>query len=162
MEDEIYHQMSLFSEIYDKKIIKKKEIRLIEFFAGIGAQHKALSELVKYTNGKIKLVSWKICEWAFNSYCAYNSIHIKDFNDYSKGKSLEEMLAKIKGTSTNYSEPLSEKQLRSKSISWIKQAYNNIIATHNLVNIMEVKGGDLEIRDTDKYEYILTYSFPCQ
>ena len=38
--------------------------------------------------------------------------------------------------------------------------YNNIQATHNLVNIQQVKGGDLEITDTDKYEYILTYSFP--
>lgn len=27
---------------------------------------------------------------------------------------------------------------------------------------MQVKGDDLEIVDKDKYEYILTYSFPCQ
>jgi DNA (cytosine-5)-methyltransferase 1 len=31
-----------------------------------------------------------------------------------------------------------------------------------LVNICNVKGKDLEIVDTDKYEYIMTYSFPCQ
>jgi hypothetical protein len=41
-----------------------------------------------------------------------------------------------------------------------RQIYNNICATHNLVNIQQVKGGDLEITDIDKYEYILTYSFP--
>jgi DNA (cytosine-5)-methyltransferase 1 len=38
----------------------------------------------------------------------------------------------------------------------------NIAITNNLVNIQQVKGKDLEIVDTDKYEYILTYSFPCQ
>ena len=32
----------------------------------------------------------------------------------------------------------------------------------DLVNIQQVKGEDLEIVDTDKYDYILTYSFPCQ
>ena len=49
---------------------------------------------------------------------------------------------------------LNEKQART--------IYNNIQATHNLVNIQQVKGKDLEITDTDKYDYILTYSFPCQ
>jgi DNA (cytosine-5)-methyltransferase 1 len=49
---------------------------------------------------------------------------------------------------------LNEKQLRT--------IYNNIRATHNLVNIQTVCGKDLEIEDTDEYDYILTYSFPCQ
>ena len=40
--------------------------------------------------------------------------------------------------------------------------YENIYVTNNLVNIQQVKGEDLEIVDTDKYDYILTYSFPCQ
>ena len=40
--------------------------------------------------------------------------------------------------------------------------YNNIKATHNLVNIQQVHGEDLEITDTDKYCYVMTYSFPCQ
>lgn len=40
--------------------------------------------------------------------------------------------------------------------------YNNIQATHNLVNIQQVNGNDLEIIDKDKYTYIMTYSFPCQ
>ena len=43
-----------------------------------------------------------------------------------------------------------------------RKIYNNIIATDNLVNIQQVKGKDLEITDTDKYDYICTYSFPCQ
>lgn len=44
----------------------------------------------------------------------------------------------------------------------LKTIIENIEITHNLVNIQQVKGKDLEIVDTDKYEYILTYSFPCQ
>ena len=155
MEEEIVQQLSLWDSIYPKKIITKP-IRLIEFFAGIGAQHKALKQLTD------NVESWKICEWAYNSYCSYNAIHIKDFKDYSQGLSKEELIEKVRGTSTNYNEPLTDKQLKSKPIEWLKNAYNNIVATHNLINIMEVKGKDLEIVDTDKYEYILTYSFPCQ
>ena len=49
---------------------------------------------------------------------------------------------------------LSEEQLRT--------IWNNKVITHNLVNIQNVKGKDLKIEDTDKYEYIMTYSFPCQ
>ena len=49
---------------------------------------------------------------------------------------------------------LNEKQART--------IYNNIQATHNLVNIQQVKGSDLKITDNDKYTYIMTYSFPCQ
>lgn len=152
---EIYQQKSLWECIYPKKVIDKP-IRLIELFAGIGAQHKALKQL---TN---QVESWKICEWAYNSYCSYNAIHIKDFKDYSQGLSKEELIEKVKGTSTNYNEPLSDKQLQSKPIEWLRNAYNNIVATHNLIDIMRVHGEDLEIVDTDKYEYILTYSFPCQ
>ena len=154
-EDKIYQQMSLWDLIYPKKIIDKP-IRLIEFFAGIGAQHKALKQLTD------QVESWKICEWAYNSYCSYNAIHIKDFTDYSQNLSKEELIEKVRGTSTNYNKPLTDKQLKRKPIEWLRNAYNNIKATHNLINIMEVHGKDLEIVDTDKYEYILTYSFPCQ
>ena len=42
--EENYQQMSLWDLIYPRKIIDKP-IRLIEFFAGIGAQHKALKQL---------------------------------------------------------------------------------------------------------------------
>ncbi len=155
MEQEIIQQLSLWDYIYPRKIIDKP-IRLIEFFAGIGSQFKALKQL---TNN---VESWKICEWAYNSYCSYNAIHIKDNKDYSQGLSKEELIEKVRGTSTNYNDPLTDKQLQAKPIEWLRNAYNNIVATRNLVNIMEVHGKDLEIVDTDKYEYILTYSFPCQ
>lgn len=148
-------QMNLWEFIYPMKRIMKP-IRLIELFAGIGSQFKALKVLTQ------NVESYKICEWAYNSYCSYNAIHIKDYKDYSNGLTKEQLIKKVKGTSLNYNEPLTDKQLASKPLEWLKNAYNNIVATHNLVNIMEIQGKDLEIVDTDKYEYIMTYSFPCQ
>lgn len=148
-------QMNLWEFIYPMKRITKP-IRLIELFAGIGSQFKALKVLTQ------NVESYKICEWAYNSYCSYNAIHIKDYKDYSNGLTKEQLIEKVKGTSLNYNEPLTDKQLASKPLEWLKNAYNNIVATHNLVNIMEIHGKDLEIVDTDKYEYIMTYSFPCQ
>ena len=70
------------------------------------------------------------------------------------------MLEKVKMVSLNYSDPISEKSIKSKGEKWVRDVYNNIVATHNLVNVMEVKGVDLEINELDKYTYILTYSFP--
>ena len=147
-------QGTIWDLMYPRKKIEKP-IRLIEFFAGIGAQHKALSQLTD-------VESWRICEWAFNSYCSYNAIHIKDSTDYSEGKSRDELIQRARGTSSNYNEPIPDSQLKRKPIEWLRKAYNNIVATHNLVNIMEVHGKDLGIVDTDRYEYVLTYSFPCQ
>lgn len=147
----------LFALSREKKVITKP-IKLIELFAGIGAQHKALSILSKIFG--IEFESYKICEWAIPSIKAYNLIHTKDFTDYSKGKSKEEMIKRIDGVSSNYNEPI--KDLSKLKIEQIRDIYNDCVATHNLVNIMNVKGGDLEIKDTDKYEYIMTYSFPCQ
>lgn len=44
----------------------------------------------------------------------------------------------------------------------LREIYNNIQATHNLVDISQVHGNDLEIINPDQYTYIMTYSFPCQ
>jgi len=150
---ENYQQLTIWNQIYPKKRIIKP-IRLIELFAGIGSQAKSLEVL------GVPFEHYKICEWAIPSIAAYNAIHLKDFADYSKDKTKEEMLARINGVSADYNNQLSN--LEKKPIDWIKKVYNSCIATHNLVNIMNVHGQDLEIVDTDKYEYILTYSFPCQ
>lgn len=155
MSDRQEQQLTLWEYISQKRKITKP-IRLIELFAGIGAQAKALEVL------GVEFEHYKICEWAYNSYCGYNAIHIKDKTDYSIGKSKEELIERVKGTSINYNEPLTSDQLNKKSIDWLRNAYNNCVATHNLINIMEVHGQDLEIVDIDKYDYLMTYSFPCQ
>ena len=148
-----FYQFNLFN--FDKEHYKiNKPIRLIELFAGIGAQAKALEIL------GVTFEHWKICEWAANSIKSYNAIHLKDFTDYSKGKTKEELIEYLQGNiSTNYNDPCN---VAKKNEEWLRDIYNNCVATHNLMNIMKVKGGDLEVKDTDKFTYIMTYSFPCQ
>lgn len=42
-------------------------------------------------------------------------------------------------------------------------SYNAIHGTNfSPTDVTVVRGGDLGVMDTDKYDYILTYSFPCQ
>lgn len=149
---------TIFDMLYDNyKIVKP--VRLIECFAGYGSQ--ALS--LKYLG--VKFEHHKICEWATKSIQAYKDNHFTNDNtDYSKDLTQEQVIDFLfkKGVSMNYNEPMSYDQIKRKGEEWQRVTYNNIIATHNLVNISQVKGKDLEITDTDKYDYILTYSFPCQ
>ena len=72
-----------------------------------------------------------------------------------------EFLTRV-GISSNYNEPMTKEQINRLSEDNLKKIIKNIAITHNLVNIQQVKGKDLEIVDTDKYDYILCYSFPCQ
>ena len=147
-------QDSIFDMLYPKYKITKP-IRLIEMFGGYGSQYLSL----KYIGANVK--HHKLIEWAAKSIQAYNDIHIQDYTDYSKDLTDEEVLNKVYelGVSLNYNEPATKEQLKRQNY---RKIYNNIIATNNLVNIQQVKGKDLEITDTDKYDYICTYSFPCQ
>lgn len=137
----------------------KKPIRLIEFFAGYGSQALALKEL------GVKFSHWKICEWAIKSIQAYKDNHFKDENeDYSKLYSTEFIYKKLAemGISSNYNEPLTLEQVKRLGETECRKIFNNIHITGNLVNISRVKGEDLQIYDPEHYDYILTYSFPCQ
>lgn len=159
LEEEYIEQLSLFDDVLTEYKITKP-VRLISFFSGIEAQYKALSFLGKTL--QIPVESYKTCEWAYNSIVACNAIHNRDFTDYAKDMTKEQLVSAMNGISVNYNEPLTFEQLSKKPLSWLRNAYNNSVANHNLLNIMTVKGSDLGIVDTDKYEYILTYSFPCQ
>ena len=152
------NQTSIFDIMYPKFKITKP-IRLIEFFAGYGSQALAL----KYLG--VPFEHHKTCEWAIKSIQAYKDIHFTDDDtDYSKDLSVEEIKNYLfnKGISSNYNEPMSKQQVDRLGEQQARTIYNNIFATHNLVNIQQVKGSDLEIKDIDKFDYILTYSFPCQ
>lgn len=100
----MFQQLSIFEFLYPKYKINKP-IRLIELFAGIGSQAKALENL------KVDFSHYKICEFDKFAVASYNTIHNTNFK-----------------TS----------------------------------DITKLKAEDLEIVDTDKYCYIMTYSFPCQ
>ena len=150
-------QLDIFGALYEEYKITKP-IRLIEFFAGYGSQNLAL----KYLGANYE--SWKICEWATKSIQAYNDLHHEDYTDYSMVYNYQEILDFLynKGVSMNYNNPMTLEQIKRKGEKWCRNVFNNIIATNNLVNIQQASGKDLDIVDTDKYDYVLTYSFPCQ
>ena len=97
-------QVNLF-DVDRKKYKIQKPIRLIELFAGIGSQAKALKNL------GANFEHYRVVEWDKHAMKSYNAIH---------------------GTNFETSD------------------------------ITKIHASDLEIVDTDKYEYIMTYSFPCQ
>lgn len=82
-----------------------KPIRLIELFAGIGAQAKALENL------GVSFEHYRICEFDKYAVASYNAVHGTNFE------------------------------------------------TSDITQIHE---SDLAVTETEKYCYILTYSFPCQ
>lgn len=97
-------QLNIFSYILPQYKITKP-IRLIELFAGIGSQAKALKNL------GANFEHYRVVEWDKYAINSYNSVH---------------------GT------------------------------TFTTSDIAKIKGSDLGIVDTRLYDYILTYSFPCQ
>ena len=127
------------------------------FPSGYGSQALAL----KYLG--VEFEHWKICEWAIKSIQAYKDIHFtNDTKEISMSKN--EMIDYLynKGISSNYNEPMTKSQISRLNEKQLKTIIENIEITHNLVNIQQVKGQDLEIIEKEQYEYILTYSFPCQ
>lgn len=150
-------QLSLYDLLYEKYKITKP-IRLIELFSGYGSQALALKYLgVDFTH-------WRICEWATKSIQAYNDLHIRDYTDYSKDLTTDAVIERLAayGISMDYNKPMTLDQIKRKGVKWIRNTYNNIIATHNLVDVSKAKATNLNITDTEKFTYLLTYSFPCQ
>lgn len=151
-------QGNIFDIMYPKFKIDKP-IRLISLFSGYDSQALAL----KYLG--IDFEHYKTCEWAVKSIQALKDLHFGfDNNDYSASldqDEIKEFLLK-KGISQDYNKPMNEQQIKRMSEKYARHVFNNIIATRNLVNIQQVKGSDLEVKNTDIYIYICTYSFPCQ
>lgn len=152
------NQTNIFEMMYPTFKISKP-IKLITLFSGYDSGALAL----KYLG--VDFEHYKTCEWAVKSIQALKDLHFgEDNNDYSKDLSVEELKEYLykKGISSNYNDPMTREQINRLSEQQCRTIYNNIKATHNLVNIQQVKGVDLEIKDIDKFDYILTYSFPCQ
>lgn len=150
-------QISMFDGT--KKFAIDKPIRLISLFSGYDSQLFAL----KYLG--LNVESWRTCEWAVKSIQALRDAHFEhDSTDYSANYSVEDVYNQLfaYGISANYNEPMTREQIKRLGEQKARIIYNNIKATHNMVNIQQVHGEDLGIVDTDKYCYIMTYSFPCQ
>lgn len=150
-------QISIFDGA--NKYVNDKPIRLIETFAGYGSTALGL----KYLG--IPFEHYRIAEWAVKSIQAYKDMHFPDDNtDYSCGMSFDNVIDYLfeRGISADYNKPMTREQIKRMGESKCRIVYNNIKATHNLVSVCNVKAKDLEITDTDRFTYLLTYSFPCQ
>ncbi len=97
-------QLNIF-ELTKPKYKITKPIRLIELFAGIGSQAKALKNI------GANFEHYRVIEFDKYAIASYNAIHDTNFP---------------------------------------------------ILDIRDISAVDLGIVETDKYEYILTYSFPCQ
>ena len=156
-------QTDIFSFMYEHYKIKKT-IRLISLFSGYDSQLLSLKYL-KQDGYNLNVESHKTCEWAIKSIQALKDLHHnEDDTDYSNNLNFEELVNYLsdKGISADYNKPMTKDQVKRLGEEKCRTIYNNIKATHNMVNIMQVKGSDLEISEQEKYEYIMTYSFPCQ
>lgn len=132
-----------------------KPIRLIELFSGVGAQASALERL------GVPFEHWITSDWEVNAVASYNAIHIGDYTDYSEGMDEEALNAYLwkMGISTDGKKPMKPEQIARKGIAWKRTVYNNFVATNNLGSVTQIHGVDLEIEQTDKYTYLLTYLF---
>lgn len=150
------YQISLFDG--EHRFENDKPIRLISLFAGYDSQFLAL----KYLG--IPFEHYRISEWAVKSIQANKDITAPNDNtDYSKGMSVMEVKAWLYGKiSADYNTPMTEQQINRLSEKQARTIYNNMQATHNLGSITQNKAEDLAVVDTDKFTYIMTYSFPCQ
>lgn len=149
-------QMSLFECTFDRFIIDRP-IRLIELFAGIGAQSKAFENL------GADFESHRVVEWSCNSIIAYNAIHVGDFNDYSQNLTKEEILERVRGVSIDYNKPATDAELLRRGEKWLRKLYSSMVAIKDLCpDVSRVHAEDLGITERERYCYILTYSFPCQ
>lgn len=151
-------QINLF-EILHKPFKIHKKIRLIEKFGGYGSQAMALEYM------GIDFEHYKLCEWEVNAIASYKKTHMEnDSTDYSTDMSKEELADTLfkMGISNDGKKPMKLKAISRKGEQWLRRTYNNIRATHNLVDITKIHADDLEIVERDKYCYIMTYSFPCQ
>lgn len=134
-----------------------KPIRLIELFAGYGSQALAM----KYLG--LPFEHHRICEWAINSIKAYKNLHFpNDHTDYSADFTDEQIAIELHhlGVSIDYNKPATLQQLKRRKD--LREIYNAIKASHNMVSVTTVHGQDFRIEDKDKYTYVMTYSFPCQ
>jgi len=149
-------QMSMFDG--SERYIIDKPVRLIELFAGYGSQALAL----KYLG--IPFESWRISEWAIPSIKAYRDLHHgDDTTDYSAAREDAEIKEWLQGRiSSDYNKPLTPEQIERLGERRRRSIFNDMAAAHNLGSITKISGADLLIEDTDKYTYLMFYSFPCQ
>lgn len=127
-------------------------INLFEFFSGIGATHKALS------NNKESFKSVGVSEWFISAILSYNYLYYKN-KKLTKKENYENIFKKLEQStfSKNSKTAISKisKSLKQEEILDLYKANKNI---NNFGEISKIQGTDLKDLDIN----VLTYSFPCQ
>ncbi|NQZ29222.1 MAG: DNA (cytosine-5-)-methyltransferase [Mycoplasmatales bacterium] len=140
-----------------KKVDKTKVIRVMETFAGIGAQHKAITNIKEKTQNKFEVT--QTSEWDSRAIIAYSMIHHKyDVEKVlnKKGLTDETKINKFLFSQTFSLNSKVPGHVLRKSLSFKKRLAAATIVNGNNPDIMKVKGKDIKEID------LLTYSFPCQ
>ncbi|PZW01538.1 DNA cytosine methyltransferase [Metamycoplasma auris] len=138
------------------------KINVLEAFSGIGAQHKAISNLER--KQKIKIFNIvATADWDARANIAYSTIHN---NLLSK---LDKILNKHKLIDENKIDRFLEKyyfSLNSKNISKITRKdfeFKKLLAASVLLDNNQVDINDLDPKIIEKLKInLITYSFPCQ
>lgn len=128
-------------------------LRVVETFSGIGSQVQALK------NAQIDHSVKAIVEWEIGAMYAYDIIHngpqnLKLYRHHTRDSIVEHLLKY--NLSSDGKSAISERSLKSMSMSQLKAILNSIERNNNLVDINTVGADNLP--DTD----VMTYSFPCQ
>lgn len=143
-----------------------KKLKVFETFAGIGAQHKALSNIF---NNKTIIDKFKLnkktfeivgtSEWYIEAIIAYDAIHHGNQSLYIEETNfnMKDMLTFIKKFSLSKdSKDLYEfSKIEKLPENKIKQLYIALKRNKNYGSIVDIKAKDLPFID------LLTYSFPC-
>jgi DNA (cytosine-5)-methyltransferase 1 len=125
----------------------KQNLKVFEFFAGIGAQNQALRNI----NIDYEIVG--ISEWNINSIIAYN--YINNDKNYLETLKKDIIIDKLKDFtfSSNGKTPTNLKYFSEKKLNLL---YNSHILSENKGSIIDLKESDIPYSD------LWTYSFPCQ
>ena len=138
---------------------KKKTLKVLETFSGIGAQQKAISRINKANKNQVfKIVA--TCEWDIFCNISYDAIHggSKKITIPSQAK-MKQFLKKFTW-SRDTKDAMSEKQFNNLAPQIIKLLYQSVKRHNNFGSIIYLTAKDLiaKVEDFD----VLTYSFPCQ
>ncbi len=140
----------------------KKNLKMVELFAGMGAQKRAIHNILKDNkNTKVDVVA--ICEWYIPAIVSYDRLHNGAQNKFPGYDSLDEnakwdmldYLARF-SLSNNSKDIYSLDKMAKLSYKKIRQLYIAMKRTNNIGSVFDLKGFNLPKLD------IFTYSFPCQ
>lgn len=130
-----------------------KVFNVIELFSGIGSQAEALTDI----GANFNIIN--TCEWNIHAMLAYSLIHGIDNENNpfpgNKNQLIDYLLEA--GVSNDGKNPINRIGLQGLNEETLRNIYNALINTKNLVDISKVTGEML----SDEID-IMTYSFPCQ